>query len=157
MQFSIIATLLAVAVTTSATAIPNPDAISSLAARDGPAEGNATFPSSEFTTFSAQFGGGVEGTLYWRFTNANTFQAKNVVKDTKGDSHSVFMTTVVYDGGDNVLRCQNGKGVGHTVTCDYRSYHRTKKIVAIAPKWCVDIQLGSDDCLTGPRIGNPYA
>lgn len=65
------------------------------------------------------------------------------------------MVTVLYDGEDNVLRCDNKLGHDKTQVCGWREYHRSKRISYIAAKWCVNVQLGPDECVTGPKFKNP--
>ncbi|KAK7191970.1 hypothetical protein DPSP01_003843 [Paraphaeosphaeria sporulosa] len=153
MKPSTISSILTLAVTTFATAIPAPAAHSDITLRDTP-DITYTIPSTELSALSTQLIG-VSGTLQLNFVNGNTIKSWYSVTDTKGDSHSVYMTTVVYDGKDDVLRCNNKLGHDHTQVCGWREYHRNKRISYIAPKWCVNIQGGPDKCVTGPKFQNP--
>jgi hypothetical protein len=154
MKLTTFTNVFALAATTFATAIPNPAAFSDVVIRETPLGVNYTFSPSELSTLSTQLTG-VSGTLHLNFISGNTIESWYSVTDTKGDSHPVYMTTVVYNGGDDVLRCDNKLGHGRTQVCNWRSYHRSARISYIAPKWCVNIQGGGDQCVTGPRFQNP--
>jgi hypothetical protein len=155
MKLTTFTTVLALMATAFATAIPNPITSSNLVIRKTPLGVNYTFSPSGLSTLSTQLTG-VSGTLQLNFINRNTIESWYSVTDTKGDSHPVYMTTVVYDGGNDELRCDNKLGHDHTQVCDWRSYHRSARISYIVPKWCVNIQHGGDQCVTGPKFQNPH-
>ncbi|KAF2438539.1 hypothetical protein P171DRAFT_437001 [Karstenula rhodostoma CBS 690.94] len=154
MKFPTLSTILALAATTFATAISNPAPLSDLALRDAPPDIIYTIPTAELSTLNTQ-PTGISGTLRLNFINSNTIESWYSVTDTEDDSHPAYMTTVVYDGGDDVLRCDNKLGHDHTNVCNWQRYYRSRRISHVAPKWCVHIQGGQDQCVTGPRFRNP--
>ncbi|KAF1971015.1 hypothetical protein BU23DRAFT_570272 [Bimuria novae-zelandiae CBS 107.79] len=143
MYFSKLSILLAFAATILASALPNPYTAPFLIVRDEPIEVNVTFPTTDASSFSTQaFGGGVEGTLQLQWIDRNSIRSRYSVKDTKGDSHSVYMVTRLFNGGNDVLRCQNGLGNGRTQVCDWKRYDRSQRIKSVRPK-CQQYVLGS--------------
>lgn len=147
-------TILILAASTAATAIPAAIAAPDLALRNDLYEVNLTIPSPGLAALSSQVTG-VSGTLAVRFIDRNTIQSWYSVTDTASDKHPVYMTTVLYSGSDDVLRCDNKLGSGNTGICDWRQKSRSKDITAVAAKACVNVQLGGDKCVTGPKIRNP--
>ncbi|KAL5429728.1 hypothetical protein PMIN04_000109 [Paraphaeosphaeria minitans] len=148
MKSTTLTTSLAFAATTFATTIPAPAAL-----RDIP-DVTYTVPTTELSTLSTQLTG-VSGTLQLIFINGNTIKSWYSVTDTKGNTHPVYMVTVVYDDEHDVLRCGNKLGHDRTQICGRKEYHRTRRISYIAPKWCVNLQGGPEKCVTGPKFENP--
>ncbi|KAF2251738.1 hypothetical protein BU26DRAFT_516501 [Trematosphaeria pertusa] len=152
MRFLTISSLLALAATATAIALPLDAAEAPL---NGTIEVSVDLPSS----LMAKRALGASGTLTYRWISRTKFGASYRLKDTKADSHPVYIETTVYDINDRakyVLRCNNNNGAGNEIICPEKTYTHGSTVVGIAPHVCVNVQLGSDECATGGTVTNPY-
>lgn len=79
------------------------------------------------------------------------------VKDTKGDSHSVYVWIRVYDdrGNTNLSRVPNHSGAGKTIS-QHQTWKNTRgRVTGFRAEACVDVQLGADKCFEGNFVKNP--